>query len=1156
MSTVSSRAERRRLPLVGRSEATSPAPRRPNRRWVGVAVAASLLLAAVWLAPVIVANTPLFNRVLAGLTSDLQGELTVQSASLGWFSPIVLTDVEARDTEGEPLAKIPAASTRRTLFSLLTGGGDPGLRLENPRITLTLDDQGSNLERFLEKVLAKADPNDATPFSLEVVDAELVVVDQAARREWTVEKFAFGLDSPGKEARPLKLSAAGVVIDAGRKSPFKGEASMQQDAFGGSGTKASGTMTLNGKRLPLELFAHALRRLTNDPRSQLAGVLDADLKAEWTFGNVGLKSFAAQGRVTVDELSVATASLGNEPLALGRLDVPLDLQIKDGGLDVKQLDVECDWGQLHAAGRLADWQIWSQGELNWESLAPLARSSGEVSGEVDLAALARVMPGVIQLREGTEVTSGVLRVKASSRAIENGWAWDADLQTSRIEAVHQGRRIAWEKPIQIDFAAEDAGEGIVVKKLLADSEFLQIQGEGNLDYLSFSATYELDQLATELSQFVDLRSWKLAGEGWTYATWQRREDNTFLADADIQVRGLSLAAAGGQSLQEENLICNVDLAGRLNGTKVEQIDKLLVHVDAQADRGDANLASPVSMKSAVKSWPFDVKLSGSIERWLARAALVTDQAAGFNAQGDAQLACRVDYGSDMIDVPKFELNANNLQMESFGMLINEPVLELTGSGSLSGEPLRWELREMVMRTSSLEAKAHDVVGRYSSAGTPEITGDVEFAADLARLRTAWRDATATSPWQLGGQLQGQARIAERDGVLTADLNANVRQLAAQYGQGPVVNEPNLRVVAKGQFDRRTEAITLERGTIEAESLRAEVSGTLRDVMRQRELDLRGKVDYDLEKLQGLLAPFLGESLALTGRSSREFKLSGPLGDPDGLQFEKLNGEGSLAWQSLASYGFEAGPGLLAAKLSAGKVAIAPLDFEVNEGRFKLTPTLLLTPSPGELRLPRERVLDQVRVTPEMCAQALAYIAPVLAGVAEADGKFSVALDGGRLPLDDFRRGDVSGTLTVHDVRVSAGPLVSALAIVLSRATEARLTEEAEVPFRMVQGRVYHKDLELNFPEMTIRTHGSVGFDRSLSILAEMPVPKKWIGTNTLGTALEGQTIRVPIGGTLDLPVIDRRELDKLAAQFIQDAAGKVLQQELGKQLDRLLGPPK
>jgi len=1118
-------------------------------------VGAGLVLGLVWLAPMIVANTPLFDRIVASATADLQGEVRVQSASLGWFSPIVLSDVEARDSDGESLAKIPSASTGRTLFSLLTGGGDPALRLEKPRITITLDDDGSNLERFLEKVLAKADPNDATPFSLELIDAELTVVDRAARREWTVNDFAVTLDSPGQEPRPLTLAAAGVVDDRGAKAPFKLNASLQTNASASS-AKAASSVKLQGKRLPLELFAHALRRATNDPRGQLAGTLNADLDASWSMGNVGLKSFVAKGQLTAENLLLATSAVGDRPVELASLDVPLDLQVKDGALEVQQVDINCDWGRVQINGRLADWQAWSRGELSWAQIAPLARSEGNVAADVDLAALARLAPGLIRLREGTEVSSGRLQATLSSHAAERGWAWDASVQTSRIEATHQGRRIAWEKPIQINFAAEDVGQGLVIKKLLADSEFLQIQGEGNLDYVSISATYELDRLAQELSQFIDLRDWRMAGDGWTYATWQRQGKDAFTADAEIQVRGLSLATGGGATWQEENLICNVDLAGRLNGTSVEQINKLQVHLDAQADRGDAQLVSPVIWKTARAAWPFDVKLSGRIERWLARAALVTSQAAGWNAKGDAQLACRVDYASDKIDVPKFDLKANNVEMQQFGFLIQEPVVEMTGAGSFSGEPLRWEVREMVMNTSSLKARAHDVVGRYSSTGMPEVTGDLEFAADLAKWRNAWRSIGEASPWQLEGALQGQARIADRDGVLTADLQANVRQLAARYGQGPMVTDPELRVAARGGFDRRSESLTLDRATVQSEALKADVSGTLRELSTNRVVDLRGKLDYDLEKLQGLLAPYLGESVAITGRSTRDFKLSGPLGVANGLTFEQLNGEGSVAWDSLASYGFAGGPGVLAAKVSAGKVAITPLDFAVNNGRCKLSPTLLLTPAPGEVRLPRELVLDQVRVTPQMCAQALGYIAPALAGVAQADGKFSVSLDGGRIPLDDPRQGDISGTMTVHDVRVSAGPLVQALAIVLSRGTEARLTEQAEVPFRMVQGRVYHKDLELVFPDMTIRTHGSVGFDRSLSILAEMPVPPKWIGTNTLGTALEGQKIQLPIGGTLDQPMIDLRELDKLAAQFIQNAAGKVLQQELGKQLDRLLGPPK
>src|SRR4029078_4101215 len=110
-------------------------------------------------------------------------------------------------------------------------------------------------------------------------------------------------------------------------------------------------------------------------------------------------------------------------------------------------------------------------------------------------------------------------------------------------------------------------------------------------------------------------------------------------------------------------------------------------------------------------------------------------------------------------------------------------------------------------------------------------------------------------------------------------------------------------------------------------------------------------------------------------------------------------------------------------------------------------------------------------------------------------------------------------------------------VLLSRpATTAKLSKESVVPFQMADGRIYHRDLELVFTDLTIRTSGSVGWDESLSILAEMPVPPKWIGNNPLGASLKGQTIRLPIGGTLNHPKIDERALAKLSSQFLRDNA--------------------
>jgi len=126
---------------------------------------------------------------------------------------------------------------------------------------------------------------------------------------------------------------------------------------------------------------------------------------------------------------------------------------------------------------------------------------------------------------------------------------------------------------------------------------------------------------------------------------------------------------------------------------------------------------------------------------------------------------------------------------------------------------------------------------------------------------------------------------------------------------------------------------------------------------------------------------------------------------------------------------------------------------------------------------------------------------------------------------------------------------------LEGTSSVRLTRQSQVAFRVVQGRVYHQGLELVFPDATIRTQGSVGLDRTLAIMVEMPVPRKWIGNNPLGTALRNRTIRLPVGGTLDQPQLDRREMNRLAAQFVHEAAGDVLQDQLKRGLNRLLGPP-
>ena len=137
-------------------------------------------------------------------------------------------------------------------------------------------------------------------------------------------------------------------------------------------------------------------------------------------------------------------------------------------------------------------------------------------------------------------------------------------------------------------------------------------------------------------------------------------------------------------------------------------------------------------------------------------------------------------------------------------------------------------------------------------------------------------------------------------------------------------------------------------------------------------------------------------------------------------------------------------------------------------------------------------------------------------------------------------------------------MIRELAVLLGGGvTPGKLRRESVVEFRMAKGRIHHEGLELIFPDLTIRTYGSVGInDQSVSIVAEMPVPPKWIGNNVIGSALRNQTIRLPIGGTLSKPKIDNRELDRLNRQFIGNAARNIIEDEGQKFLETLFGRPR
>jgi hypothetical protein len=115
-------------------------------------------------------------------------------------------------------------------------------------------------------------------------------------------------------------------------------------------------------------------------------------------------------------------------------------------------------------------------------------------------------------------------------------------------------------------------------------------------------------------------------------------------------------------------------------------------------------------------------------------------------------------------------------------------------------------------------------------------------------------------------------------------------------------------------------------------------------------------------------------------------------------------------------------------------------------------------------------------------------------------------------------------------------------------------DNSKIEFRMINRRVYHRGLTIVVGTTPVTTEGSVGFDETLSLVAEVPINARLLGADlSLGT-LEGRKLKIPISGTLKKPTLDRRALQEIPRQLIENTARDLLFDGLNKGLDRLIKP--
>jgi len=1162
----------------------------PRSRWKRRLLAAFVLFVTlIVLAPVLLARTPLRNWLLAQAVPQFHGDIRIGGASLWWLSPPVLTDIEVRDNQGRTLLHAPRVEGSKSLLALLCHPFDLGeFHLIQPALHVVCSGDSTNLEAALAYWLHGARSVSEGPiFALDgiavgavLTQASLVLEDDATGRKWSLDPVDITVAIPRDRRTPLRLQLNATVADDRRAGRLSADVSAHLVETGGGTPVSPASATphiraegqLHAESLPLDAAEPFLRRI--EPRIKLAGWLNTSLKLPPCEGQPGSPDVRMEGSVSLQTLSLASCLLGPDILRLQQVEAPLRMALNGSRLSIAQLEVRSEVGKASLAGTM---------DLAKEPRDILLQSGHRIEAELNLARLADLVPNALHLTRDTRLQSGTLSLHLNSTLRDDSLLWEGDLHTSDLEGLYQGQRLIWKEPFAVVVTAHQGMSDPlpVFERFRCDSDFLRLEMSGSLKEWKAHGTFNLGRLSEHLAGFVELGSLRVQGEGTLRAAARRNPHGGYRLEGDVGFSQFHLAD-GARGWREDSITIHLDLIGDVVGGY--RIDAGGLHVLAGMDGIDLDLLEPIAFSSALSSElrvlspstqnselrtqsselraaRARLRFHGDLARWKERVTNLTGLLDGVHLGGQIEMDGRLRYEAEAIQLEDIKVAGRAVYVQGFGLSVDESSLDFTTSGRWLPARETLELQHTRLSCPTVTVQAPTVTLGIDPVGSWQITAGATVQGDLARLqRCLLGPLPDGSGSACGGALAGRIDLRPDEGRQVVQLDLNVQNLVFGSPAAPLWRESRVNLTGHGVYDLMKDSFRIVQLHLDSRTATCDAAGQIAALSSDMELSLEGKLGYDLEKLEPQLRPYLGPGVKLIGRDVRPFHIAGALSAPVETPLQvavapsktaaqasllgRLHGDAGFNWQSLQAMGCQVGAADLRGQLNDSSLHIAPIEATLNQGRLRLEPTLRLDPLPREATLAKGRVIEHARLSPAACASALGYAVPVLAGVAQADGDISLDLQSGRLPLSDPTKGDVLGWLTIHSAQVSAGPLVQELSVLLKGPPTLTLAKDNIVPFRLLNGRVYHTGLELHFPELTIRTSGSVGLDGSLSLTAEMPVPPKWLGSSKLAKAAVGnQTIRLPIGGTLSHPKIDGQALRTASAKFVHDAAENAIKQE-------------
>ncbi len=1133
----------------------------------------------------------------------------------GWLRSIKVRGLRLIDDKGAELVKVAEVETELNLIRLATNYKNLGtITIRGAEAVVDVQPGTTNIEEAIKPLLGSMNsskPNASSASSsssfptgrIRIADAFVHARDSVDLTAWDFKVSEADIPLPTKEQPIPPMTLVGLVQQT---NALPGEALMggqftvrTQPMTAAANVTADGLapmkMNISTNGLPMQWFSLVKRRMPEIPIERILGLATVQADIALSNNNIEAQIQTAQ----IDSLRIIAPTLvGKRGAGLQQIKLSGNVQLVGSRLTTQNATLQCDIGSLAA-----------NADMPWPLVIPtvtqpwLQDTDLELKGKVDLARLIQVAPDLIQMQDQVQLLAGNAELSASQRksAPVAGAALAAPptssyrMQLGGLQANVQGTTMRWDQALQASVDVIPNAQGHPSFKADCTSEFCKIEGAGDLQEGQLDGQFDLAKMQQRLSQWFALPVESLSGTAACRAVWKQDGSNRLTANGKIQTTQVKIVNKYGE-LDEPAWTGDFEVVARVDQGRIIQIDRGQASLQATGELLSANILEPISLVGStpgIAQLPpagIQLKLVGDLGGWQRRGQLFAGVDPGVKLGG----RCELD-ANGALDMNHLEVTQANFKTEPFMIKSGETVFrEARMLGKFDGRIdtqniARLQVDNLLIQSESFALQAKDEavpnreLARQGQAGF-RINPSLLMSAIHSESPSASSsdisvegDVTGQILWQVDPKLLAWQLISD-----AKNIRALQRTQAPSPSPGQLVNtvsnrssapsilweEPQAKLIVDGRYEVKTGNLEVPRAALMTEWVAYEGKTSMTTQGKSTKLVSTGNMTYDAARVAERLRPWTGDYLAVQGQRTQPVEVTWTSSE-SGNWAESLQAKSQIGWDQANVIGIDIGKADFPLKIENGRF-LSRAEIPVSQGTLRWNLDGDVAGTPIVIAQSPEKVIENVAITRQMCQGWLKYVAPILADVASVQGNLSLQIDEASIVPTDLKRQTIRGQLQVHGANVGPGPLADQLLGLVQQVRALRKgagatdgggqqttwlqLPEQQIGFDVQQGRVAHKNMQIQAGDVVINTSGSVGIDGQLEMIAAVPILKDWVDKTPLLQSLAGQQIQIPVRGTIQRPQLDLSSFASIGQQLATSALQGAARKEIDKGIGKLLGP--